>query len=353
MPLGLIALLVVRRRSALSAAVVSIGGALIVLKLLPNARYLYPSLPLMLVPFAALLGWLAPGGLRGALIALAVACVLLNTWFMPSSNFYHDDFYENAPLSRAMRQAYIHKYAPMREIGQYMNRDHPGAPVLLADGSDLAAFNTDVYSNGWHQFSVSARLWHARNRLEIARILDGWNVHYVVAPTPDARSNFGPPALRDLLDNCLAPEYRTAWLFLGRIEKNCQREPSIVQPGIYDDFDPAIVFDGPWIRDSRWQQTYSHTVTYTNMPGSEVRFAFSGDLVTYVYTKAANRGTASIDIDGVRRGTLDLYAPKPEWQSRTTFKAGAGRHLAVITILPDKNPKSVDRFIDVDAFEVR
>jgi hypothetical protein len=55
-------------------------------KFLPNARYLYPSLPLMLVPLAALLGWLAPGALRRALIALAVACVFLNTWFLPSSN---------------------------------------------------------------------------------------------------------------------------------------------------------------------------------------------------------------------------------------------------------------------------
>ena len=95
---------------------------------MPNDRYLYPSLPLMLVPLAALLGWLAPGALRGLFIALAVVCVFVNAWFMPSSNYYHGDFYENAPLSRAMRQVYIDKYAPIREIGEYMNRQHPGAP---------------------------------------------------------------------------------------------------------------------------------------------------------------------------------------------------------------------------------
>ena len=55
-PLGLAAAFVIKRRRAAGAAVVSVGGALIVLKLLPNARYLYPSLPLMLVPLAALLG---------------------------------------------------------------------------------------------------------------------------------------------------------------------------------------------------------------------------------------------------------------------------------------------------------
>ena len=94
-------------------------------------------------------------------------------------------------------------------------------------------------------------------------------------------------------------------------------------------------------------------MTYSSVPGSEVRLAFQGASLTYVYTRAANRGMADIAIDGARKSTLDLYSPQAEWQSRTTFELGAGRHLAVITILPDKNPKSSDRFIDVDAFEVQ
>ncbi|HXM43779.1 MAG TPA: glycosyltransferase [Bryobacteraceae bacterium] len=352
-PLGLIALAAVRRRPALSAAVMSIGGALIVLKLLPNARYLYPALPLMLVPFAALLGWLAPGGLRRALVALSVACVLLNAWFLPSSNFYHSDFYEQAPLSRGMRQVYIHKNAPMREIGRYMNRTHPGAPVFLAVGSELSAFNAEVYSNGWHEYNVSVRIWGARDPLELAGILDRWNVHYIVAPTPDAGIKIEPLVLKSLLDKCVTLEFQTNSLFLARIERNCQREPAVVRPGIYDDFDPSLVFTGPWLQDKVWPQTHSHTVTYSNLPGATVRFAFSGSLLTYVYTKAANRGKADIAIDGVPRATLDLYSRQTEWQSRTTFKVDAGRHLAVITILPDKNRRSSDRFIDVDALEVQ
>jgi len=75
--------------------------------------------------------------------------------------------------------------------------------------------------------------------------------------------------------------------------------------------------------------------------------------LTYLYTKAPNRGMADVVIDGVRKATLDLYSPKVEWQSRTTYKLGSGRHVAVITVLPKKNPKSADRFIDVDAFEVQ
>jgi glycosyltransferase involved in cell wall biosynthesis len=358
-PLGLIALVAIRRRPALSAAVISIGGALIVLKFQPNARYLYPALALLMAPFAALLGWPAAGALRGILLALAVPCVLLNTWFLPSSNYYHGNFYEAGPFSRGMRQEYIHNNAPMREIGQYMNRAHPGASVFLADGSELSAFNAEVYSNGWHQYAVFARLQRARDAREIADILDGWNVRYVVGPKPGFGFTLNHPALWDLLRDCITPEYQTTWLTLGRLEKNCQaagqtnREPLTVLPGWYDDSDRAIVYQGSWIHDQGWPQAHSNTVTFSNTPGSAVRFQFQGSSLAYVYTRAANRGRADIAIDGVRKGALDLYSPKPEWQSRTSFKLAAGKHLAVITILPDKNPKSSDRFIDVDAFEVQ
>lgn len=358
-PVGLLALLFVGRRTAWSAAILPVAGALIVLKVLPNARYLYPSLPLLLAPFAALLGWLAPGGLRRLLIALALACIALNIWYLPSSNFYHGDFYERSPWSRAMRQVYIHKNAPMREIGQYMNREHPGAPIFLADGSDLAAFDAEVYTNGWHQYGVWARLQLARSAGEVRDLLNRWNVHYVAAPKPGFGVTIKPRTLEDLLKACATPEYQAGWLYLARLENGCDkpalaaREPLMVQPGVYDDFDPAIVFNGPWIQDKVFAQTHAHTVTYSNLPGSQVRFAFRGGLLSYVYTKAVNRGMADLSIDGKHQATLDLYSPGTRWQSRTMLKLPPGPHTAVITILPDKNPKSSNRFIDVDYFEVQ
>ena len=358
-PLGLAAAFVIKRRRAAGAAVVSVGGALIVLKLLPNARYLYPSLPLMLVPLAALLGWLTPGRLRRALIVLAVVCVAVNAWFMPESNFYHEDFYERSPLSRAMRQAYIHKYAPMREIGQYMNREHLGAPILLAEGSDIAAFNSEVYVNGWHQYVNWDRMLHARTPLELSGILTGWNVHYVAAPKPHYGFAIQPRTLQEILNECATPEYQSTGFYLARIEEGCRRvdpskrPPLPVQPGAYDDLDPAFVYDGPWIRDTGWDKAQLHTLTYTNLPGSKLTLAFDGGLLSYVYTRAPNRGMADVAIDGVHRATVDLYSPKTLWQYRTIFKQDRGRHLAVITVMPDKNPKSAERWIDVDGFEVQ
>ena len=358
-PLGVLAVALIKRRPAGSAALVSIAGALVVLLFLPNARYLYPSLPLMLVPLAALLGWLPPGGLRRALIALAVVSVVLNTWFLAAADSYHADFYDRSPLSRSERPSYMHRYAPIREIGQYMNREHPGAPVFLAEGNEIAAFNAEVYGNSWHQNGIGARLQAAHTPREIYGILDGWNVHYIVAPKPGFEVTVNPRTLQDLLDECATPEYQTTHYYLARLEDGCRhadpakRAPLLVQPGIYDDFDPALGFDRAWIRNKDWAQAQSHTVTFANLPGAQVRFAFEGGLLSYIYTKAADRGMADVAIDGVRQGAVDLYSPQTKWQSRTIFKLARGRHLAVITVLADKNPKSSGGFVDVDGFEVQ
>ena len=58
-PLALLTLLVSPRRQAVGAAVVAVTAILLVLNTEPNARYLYPALPLLFVPLAALLGWAA------------------------------------------------------------------------------------------------------------------------------------------------------------------------------------------------------------------------------------------------------------------------------------------------------
>jgi hypothetical protein len=258
-----------------------------------------------------------------------------------------------------MRQAYIHKYAPMREIGEYMNREHPGAPILLAEGSDIAAFHSEVYVNGWHQYVNWDRMRHARTPVELSGILTGWNVHYVAAPKPRYGFAVQPRTLQDILDECATPEYQSTGFYLARIEEGCrqvdpaQRPPLPVQPGAYDDLDPAFVYEGPWIRDTGWAKAQLHTLTYTNLPGSKVTLAFEGGLLSYVYTRAANRGVADVAIDGVHRATVDLYSPKTLWQYRTIFKQDRGRHLAVITVMPEKNPKSSERWIDVDGFEVQ
>ena len=107
-PLGLAALLVApRRRDVLSAVAVALGAAAIIMRTQPNARYLYSALPLLSVPFAALLAWSASTRwLYRGLLAFVVACVAMNMRFMPSASYYHRDFCLRLPFSRAERDRF-------------------------------------------------------------------------------------------------------------------------------------------------------------------------------------------------------------------------------------------------------
>jgi hypothetical protein len=61
--------------------------------------------------------------------------------------------------------------------------------------------------------------------------------------------------------------------------------------------------------------------------------------LTYVFTRAANRGIAAITIDGINQGDLDLYSPEPQWQSSARFTLlGPGRHLLVIRVTGKSRP---------------
>ena len=72
-----------------------------------------------------------------------------------------------------------------------------------------------------------------------------------------------------------------------------------------------------------------------------------------MYTKAVNRGIASVTIDGVDQDEVNLYSPQTQWQSRTRFCCfGAGKHVAVIRATGKSDAQSKGRFIDLDSFTV-
>ncbi len=127
-----------------------------------------------------------------------------------------------------------------------------------------------------------------------------------------------------------------------------------VQHGTYDDFDPAILLRGDWERNDEFEQSLRHTVSFTDIAGAEVRFAFEGGELEYVFTKAPNRGIAAVTIDGVDKGRVDLYSAKVEWQSRANYPyLGPGRHLLVIRVTGESDPRASGKFVDVDGFVVK
>ena len=127
-----------------------------------------------------------------------------------------------------------------------------------------------------------------------------------------------------------------------------------VHPGAYDDFDPSLRFAGDWEQSEDFDSAYLHSISYTEAPGAAVSLAFEGRGVSYVFTRAPNRGIAEIEIDGARRDALDLYSPRIEWQSRFDICClAAGRHVISIRATGRKRPNASGAFIDVDALLVQ
>jgi len=336
-----------------SAGVVALGASFLIMRSQPNARYLYTALPLLSVTFAALLGWAADHRrLYRALIAFVVACIAINSYFLPSSSYYHKDFCLRLPFSRAERDRFRAEAVPVREVIAYYNRAHPNSTVLMASESAIAGLNGTIYENHWQQYHTLMSIRHTLNVPDMVRLMQSWGVEYFIASKPAVEDDVKPAALREMLERCTEAEYELGDQYLARLQPTC-RPQRVVSSGFYDDFDPAVLFRGDWTMDRSFEGPDRHTISYSDIPGSEAQILFEGKALTYEYTKAPNRGLAEVIIDGGSQGTIDLYSPKVEWQTHTRFCCfAAGKHVAVIRVVGRANPKSTGVYIDLDSFTV-
>jgi hypothetical protein len=116
-----------------------------------------------------------------------------------------------------------------------------------------------------------------------------------------------------------------------------------------DDTSWRIAYSVGWTRGV-FEGPAHGTLTYTDQPGAVAQFIFTGTAVKWVYTKAYDRGMASVLIDGVQTGVVDLYSPEVEWQASTTFDdLPQGTHTFEIHTLDRRNPSSAGFVVDVDA----
>ncbi|HML18557.1 MAG TPA: hypothetical protein VK419_16115, partial [Bryobacteraceae bacterium] len=76
--------------------------------------------------------------------------------------------------------------------------------------------------------------------------------------------------------------------------------------------------------------------------------------ITYVYTKARNRGVAEVWIDAHLKSRVDLFSPDTQWQRQTVFDGlEPGPHIIEVRVSGQRNPASVDYFVDLDRFIVQ
>ena len=123
--------------------------------------------------------------------------------------------------------------------------------------------------------------------------------------------------------------------------------------GTFDDISDDIHYSGLWTHSS-FELAAAGTVSFSNERGAAARLSFEGKEITWVYTKAFNRGIAEIKLDGVSRGEVDLYSPKIVWQARKTF-AGlpAGKHTFEVIVTGRKDAVATERYVDVDSLIVK
>jgi hypothetical protein len=95
--------------------------------------------------------------------------------------------------------------------------------------------------------------------------------------------------------------------------------------------------------------------TYRVSPkqGATSRLSFTGERVDWSTATGPSAGKASVTIDGVSMGTIDLYAPSVHWQVLESYGGLApGSHTVVVTVLGTKNASSAGTLVIVDAFVV-
>jgi len=124
-------------------------------------------------------------------------------------------------------------------------------------------------------------------------------------------------------------------------------------PGHYDDQDQRVEYKGKWWPDHQFPQSSDQSITYSDKPGDTFRIAFTGSAITYVFTRALNRGIAEVRIDGGPAVRINQYSGPTKWQEKQRFGGlSPGAHTMEVRVSGDKDPASGGLFVDLDAFEV-
>lgn len=221
-----------------------------------------------------------------------------------------------------------------------------------------ASFQTIVYATtpgnraifNFNGTKISYIYSMASNRSSFTVYVDG---------TPYSMSAYAPEIRRQAMRNWEVPSGdHTIEVVSGNGVTDVDAFAVDVSPttsGIYDDSSANIRYINSWSNYTA-SGAYNGYVKLANSSESAFRITFTGSAATYYHTKASNRGKASVTIDGINYGYVDLYSPSTLRQQFTRFPAsgslGPGTHSLHISYTGLKNASSTDTFIDVDRVDI-
>lgn len=359
-----VALLALRRRLPYWITVAAVAAPLMLLVVFAAQaylRYVYPVYVLV----AVLAAWLLAEGRRygpwlgRAVAGAAVLCVLGNTWMLGAASGYNGEFALNLVFDRTAREGFLSWAAPQRVLIQYLNRTAPGQAAAFMNINATAGLIGRAYTDTWHTPGFERMLSRVRSTGEVLAAFNRLGIRYLVAGVAGDHLAIHHSTVRTLVAACGQMERQVGGLALVGLRDDCgpaffeRRSTAAAPPGLYDDRSPWIDYAGDWYLDDGFPEAAQGTLSYTDRPGLAFEFRFEGTRVTWVFTKAFNRGKARVFLDGTEAAVLDLYAPMTAWQQRRTFPAGGpGPHLLRVEVLPEKNPASTGSTVDVDLLTV-
>ncbi len=118
--------------------------------------------------------------------------------------------------------------------------------------------------------------------------------------------------------------------------------------------DTRLAYYRTWLGNANAPLASGGSFRYVNTSGASVTVKFTGTYVAWITKKSSVYGKARVTLDGVDKGTVDLYSAKEIWQQRVweTSFATSGTHTLTITWTGTKNPAAAATNIGVDAFVV-
>jgi hypothetical protein len=341
-------------RTSVACLTVSVVAFLVTIKGTSNVRYAYPVFALASV----LIAYTVERTVRSSAFlgrTLAVAGLMLaavNVSVLQAAGWYHRDFFLNSVFDRRQTEWYLEHSAPSRFLIETLNKIAPGQPVAFLGISEYAGLRATVWTNTWHHW----RFAEAMQQAEDAEAVAGWmkqrGIQWFVSSADPAR--LSSPSVVNFLQTHTTVVEKRHGVELRRLQPAGRTLTLYLESGIHDDTAAALTYRGRWSRGDQFTSAYQSTVTYSERVGDTVRLIFDGESVSWIYTKAFNRGMAQVSIDGKNMGVVDLYSPAIAWKVRSDFrKLGKGRHELIIQVLGKKDARAEAAFVDIDAIDVR
>ena len=116
----------------------------------------------------------------------------------------------------------------------------------------------------------------------------------------------------------------------------------------------AVTYAGTWTA-AALSTAYGGGVNHASASVARAQFSFTGTSVSWVAPKNADRGKATVWIDGVKVGTVDLYSPTEQPRKMVFTKNdidSSQPHTMEVRVLDQKNASSSGTRVDIDAFAV-